>query len=344
MSNINENPSDEIKSNITQLVNSFHNFDSLLDNTNWVKTVKLEDIKTVFKLGNFIEKASQHFSSQNTLQEFLSLYKIQHANKDVGDRNYILACDEVLKVFFRYENVPELTLDIVIRIYTSMYPRDRLQLALYDLMLTSNNLEALSEFVNVLPKEKSREFEYYLNLCSWNHLKDNKKDLYIYNIREQLSSFNLESNLKRLLGMLSLKVISKKEEMVQNDILEIILEKMVERSILSSVFWYTLFHKIELDILCKVCENFGKFCHSLFSFIIYLGSMMDKDGDIWKSDPSKSVCPEISFYDLLVITKNIYKCNSKFVLNELKEAKSDTGSAIWDEIKNELILIIEEKM
>lgn len=344
MSKISNTTSDVIKSNITQLLNSFKNFNLLLENTNWIKTAKVEEIKTLFKLGNFVEKSAQHLTSQNALKDFLNLYKIQYPIEELGDRNYICACDEVLKVFFRYENVPELTLDIVIRIYTSMYPRDRLQHVLYDLMLSSNNLEALSDFFNVLPKERSREFEYYLNLSSWNHLKDVKKNSFVYDIREQLSIFNLENNLSRLLGILSLENVSEKEKTIQNDILEVILEKMLERTILSNSFWYTLFHKIELNVLCKVCENFGKFCNSLFSFIIYLGSMMDKVDDIWKSDPGKSVCPEISFYDVLVIIKNIYKHDSKFVLNELEEAKNDTGSEIWDELRYELSLICEDKM
>lgn len=334
MSDFKDRSVGEINSSITQLLNSFKHFNSLLDNTTWIKTAKVEEIKTVFKLGHFIEHSAKHLYSQNALQEFVNL--MHYDNSSTSNTEYLHANDYLLKMFFRFENISEITLDIVIRIFTSMYPKDRLQTVLHDLIISSNNLESLAEFITLLPQERAEEFEYYLHLGIWNNFSELQKDSLISNVREKLTIYNLESNLSSLLGVLSLKNVSEEEKIVQNTILELILEKMLERTILSNSFWYTLFLKINLIVLCKVCDNFESFRNSLFSFIIYIGSMMDKEGNIWKCDPIKSLCADISYYDILIIIKSIYETNCEFVYEKLDEAKRDTGSDIWDQIKNEI--------
>lgn len=340
MSELNITPTnDNTTSNITQLLNSFNKFNLILANTAWVKTTSVEDIKTIFKLGSFIENASKRLSSQNALDEFVGLQKSQSGIEDNTNINYLCACDCLLKTFFRCENISEVTLDIVIRMYTSMFPKERLQQVLSELIVSSSNLECLSDFINVLPRESVKEFEYRLHFSNWLNLWKHKKDFIKDDIKEQLSGYNLENNLTNFIGILSLKHLSEAEQIVQKLILEIILGKMVDRSILSSSFWYTLLQKINLNVLCYVCENFKDFSNSLLKFIIYLGSMMDKEGEIWKSDPNNTLCPNINFYDLLIVIKSICSLNRKYVLDKLTEAKSDTGSSIWDQIKVEIMEI-----
>lgn len=327
----------ERNSNITQLLNSFNHFNELIENTAWVKTAQVEDIKTVFKLGNFVENSAKHLTSQKALQEFVNLMQINKINTNNID--YLLANDFLLKTFFRCENISEITLDIVIRIYTSLYPKDRLQPVLYDLIISSNNLESLAQFVNLLPKTRIEEFEYYLHLSYLSDFCKIQKESLINNIREKLALYNLDSSLGSMLGILSLENVTEKDKIVQNIILEIILEKMLERTILSNSFWYALFHKININVIRKVCDNFESFRNSLFSFIVYIGSMMDKDDEIWKCDPNKSICADINYYDLVVVIKNINATNGVFVCNKLDEAKTDTGSDIWEQIKDEINVI-----
>lgn len=326
----------ERNSNITQLLNSFNHFNELIENTEWVKTAQIEDIKTVFKLGNYVENSAKHLSSQNALDELVDLLQNKTNTSNI---EYLCANDYFLKIFFRCENISEITLDIVIRMYTSLYHKDRLQHVLYDLIISSNNLKSLAQFINFLPKTRIEEFEYYLHLSYLSHSWEIRKQSVINNLREKLSIYNLGTNLGTLLGVLSLEHVKEKERMVQSIILEIILEKMLERTILSNSFWYTLFHKININVLCKVCDNFDGFKNSLFSFIVYVGGMMDKDDEIWKCDPIKCICANISYYDLLVVIKNIKATNCEFVCNKLDEAKTDTGSDIWDQLKNDIDVI-----
>lgn len=325
---------DNMKPNIAQLMNSINHFDSLLTNNSWINNAKVEDIKTVFKLGAFIENFTKHLSSQNALEEFLNITKTQnHSISKCSD--YQKACDYVLKAFFRSENILEATLDIVIRIYTTMFAKNRLQVVLNDLIIHSNQLECLAQYINILPPEKIREYEYCLHLRNWRHLKEVQNSALENEIKVRLT-YNIDDNLNNFLGILSLKNISEADRIVQMSILEIIIEKMLDRSILSSSFWYALLQKSNLDVFCNVCDNFKDFRNSVLNFIIYLGSMMENDSGNWRSDPNISLCAKITYFDLLIIIKKVTDIDHFFVFNKLDEAKNDTGSEIWDQIKNEI--------
>lgn len=331
-----DNSTEQSTSNITQLLNSFNQFNKLLRNTTMIKTADTEDIKTIFKLGNFIEKSSEYLAKQGTMEELLKLVTQETITDRTSIVDYFHACDYLLKDFFRCENVPEGTLDIAIRMYTAMFPRQRFQQVLNDLLMYSNNSECLADFINILPKAKINEIEFHFHLGNWNQLYKSNIESFKHEVQERLSIYNLENNLPNFLGMLSLTNISGTEKLVQTTILELILEKMLDRSLLSNSFWYTLLQKINVKLLSSVCQNFIDFFNSLFNFIIYLGSMMDREGNIWKSDPNKSICPAINYYDLLVVVKYINKSNRKVVVDKLAQAKADTGSEIWDQIRDEL--------
>lgn len=343
MSNTSENKIDEIKSNVTQLMTAYSKLNSLLSNRDWITKANIEDIKTTFKLGVFVEKLTRHLSSQDALEDFLEIFSAQDNNNNSNRNiNYFNACDSLLKIFFRAENISEATLDIVIRIYTTMFPKDRLQSVLCDLIKYSNQSGCLAHYINSLPKEKAAEFEFYLHLKNWKYVIQVDKSNFESELKEKLS-YNVDENLNIILGIMSLKNISHEDKVIQSSILGIILEKMLDRSILSSCFWYAIIQKSNLDILCSVCENFKDFKISVLNFIIYLGCMMEKIGDSWKSDSSKSLCAEISYYDLLIIIKNIAQFDHTFVFDKLNEARVDTGAEIWDEMKNEMCAMFKSQ-
>lgn len=327
---------DNSKSNITQLLDCFLKFNSLLLNTSWVKSSKVEDIKTVFKLGNFIEDSAKFLATQNALEQFIILHQCQ---AQVGNTqiDYLCASDYLLKAFFRYENVSEGNLDIAIRIYTSIYPKDRLQKVFSELIVSSQNLESLFQFSYFLPLKTMKKFEYYLHLCNWCKFHQKNSASVKSEIKRKLASHNLFNDLTQLLGILSLKDISNEEKLMQDVILDTILETMLDRSILSNSFWSTLLQEIDMDLLTCVCENYQTFLDSLFSFIVFLGSMMIKDY-LWKSDPNQLLCSTITYYDLLIVIKYIGEINPSYLYEKISEAKNDTASAIWDEVKDELLL------
>ncbi|KAJ8927111.1 hypothetical protein NQ314_020384 [Rhamnusium bicolor] len=336
---------DNANSNIKQILNSFDNLVTILENPNWAKSVKTEEIKTAFKLGCFIEKTMAYFVSRNNSSEFINMlnkwWNTKTRSKVYSVFFFQFACDQLLIKFFKCENIAEATLDITIRVYTSIFPRARLQKVLNSLILLSSSYETITEFAkDNMTVIEAKEFEYHLKLTNWSNLLISGQQNYVSaEIENSLSLYKVESALYLLIGILSLNNISdSNEELVQSIILEKILQKMLDRSVLSKHFWLTLFKQIELDCICNACNNFKEFFISLFNFIIYIGSMMVKDDIIWKSDTTVSLCPEISYHDLLAFIRNISNSPTlkESVIEKLNEATQYTDSCIWDEIKQEL--------
>ncbi|KAJ8951724.1 hypothetical protein NQ318_012574 [Aromia moschata] len=313
-------------SNINQILNSFDNFIIIIENDVWFKSAKADDIKTAFKLGYFLEKSFAHFKSENSLNEFIHVLERWWKMKNSS------------------ENVAETTLDIAVRVYTSIFPRQRLQQVLNNLLVVSCSHQALTDFANaVMTDHDKKDLEYQLRLTSWSDfLETGRGNIIKDEITDYLSLHKIESRLHLLLGVLSLNVFLESEKCVQNIILENLLQKMLDRSILSKSFWVTLLRKIDLNIVSKVCSNFEGFLFSIFSFIMYLGGMMRNENGMWKSDSVTSVCPEITYNDLVIIIRSICDTSSvlkDFAISELNEAKEHIETSIWDEIKQDIQLL-----
>ncbi|XP_074039287.1 ubiquitin-fold modifier 1 isoform X1 [Leptinotarsa decemlineata] len=244
--------SENASSNINQILTSYDTFINILEDPNWPKSAKVEDIKMSFKLGSFLEKTMKHFESQNSSDEFLDIlgkwWKEKNRTKIYSTSFYSTACDELLMKFFRCENISENNLDVPVRIFTSIFPKNRMENVISKLILTAGYQEAVSDFVKIISDDKNfHDLQYHLKLQNWSELMETGKESYIREeVKEILTLYKVESLLHLIIGVLTLSDVSETEKLVQKIALQSILDKMLDRSILSKQFWTTLFKNVDV--------------------------------------------------------------------------------------------------
>ncbi|XP_050307809.1 uncharacterized protein LOC126744436 isoform X1 [Anthonomus grandis grandis] len=337
--------SDDGASNVTQVLKAFHRFLQIYENPSWAKSVTTEEIKSAFKLGKFIESTVANFQEKEFSKRFFHLLELwlidNNCHKFYTEFFFVEANNRLLEKLFKFPNIKESTLDIGVRIYTSMYPKERFQECIENLILKTNSNKAIADFVKACVTD-SCSVEYSIILNKWSdYCKIGMKDQLKSEIDSYLSLYNVEENLPRLIGMLG----SKKSILVDNSgnevILECLLNKMTDRSLLSKKFWLVLFQKLDMKDVTSTCKNYPTFFQSLFNFIEYIGGMMTKDQSElaeWKSDPSVSFCHEISYFELVVFLKSL-SCESDLnidVLNRLEKAKEFSNSDLWTQIISDI--------
>lgn len=332
---------EKVSSNITQILSSFNLYISIYENESWVRTATTEEIKSAFKLSIFIEKTINHFITINTIEEFsdtLLAWQRKNNQTEQTANFFKFACNHLLRKFFTSFYVSDKTLDVGVRMYTSLLPRDRLEDFLNKIILDVGILEAVSEYFQLNhTQEHAKELEFRLKLNYWSkHCL--KKDALVAEINAHLSSYEIKTKLGLLIGILSLNDVRENENFVQNLILEAILQKMLDRSILSKTFWFTLCKEIDVKYICVVCTKYSSFLERLLNFLVYIGSMMEQIQfgaiSIWKASDNISLCPEITYYDLLNIVECLDKTESlkNFIQNRLIDAKNNTELLLWDDI------------
>lgn len=338
---MNENAS----SNITQVLTSFQNFINVYENPLWVKNATVEEIKTTFKLGHFIEKTILKFKDKGTLEKFFKILNEWSKEKHfkIYDVNfYELANDQIIEKLFKFPNIKESTLDIGVRVYTSIYPKERFNNFIQKLILTSSSFLCIADFVNsTISDTTSIETNIILNRWSV-HCTHGQKSVLKAEIENYLSLYKVETMLPKLINMLSLKDLLEPQKEVQTLVLESVLEKMLDRSLLSKTYWLVLFQKTRLNTLTVICSNSQAFLESLLNFIEYIGSLMHRDYRLdlpeWTSDPQLCFCPEITYFDVLNVLRTVCQdnCVKEYVLDRLEKAKEHSNAKLWNELINEI--------
>lgn len=328
-------------SNIKQILAAFDNIHIICLSPNWTKTVTPEDIKTAFKLGFFIEKTMAKFSEQQTVPSFMNTLKLWgETNNKVFSCDYIYysnICDHLLLKFFNAKALNENIMDIAIRMYTSLFPTQRLQSFIKNLLLKSASLEAIFDFAvankSLINVEK---LQHELLLNEWiKEVENGRKEYVSALITDSLSSYKIEAFLPVLISILTIKSDSVPSELI----IENILLKMLDRSILSKQFWLVLVKNVDKTCIGRVCVNYKEFLVSLCNFLFYIGGMMEEkviDGEIcWSSDLNISLCPEISYNEIESIIQ--YLCNvdseiKMYILSRLNEGAQHTDLFLWKHI------------
>ncbi|XP_063911815.1 uncharacterized protein LOC135128709 isoform X1 [Zophobas morio] len=326
---------DASTANIKQIITAFHNIISIYENDQWVKTVTSEDIKVAFKLGAFVEKAMCKFREQNSASHFLKGVKTwenYNTKVDYEEEFYAKVCDHLLLKFFKHKFVNENVIDVAVRMYTSLFPKERLEVVLKDLIMTSACFEAIFDFtVANKPIVNIGSVKYELVLQQWSKdfECDNKKIVSL--VADWLTSYKVQTCLPTFMGILALNV----KNSVTKVILDGILEKMWDRSILSKNFWLAMFRNVESCCLLQVCCNYKEFFEPLCNFLIYVGGMMEQNNkNQWISNSSTSICPEISYNELETIFKCLCQSENlgmkEYVISRLSEAQECTDLSIWE--------------
>lgn len=331
---------DTSEDNIKQILKTFEHFHKLCENEETRRAISKEDIKLYFKIAYFVEKTVEKFKTQDCLHEFFSVLTIfnnLHKRASYSEEFYSVACDHLLGVFLKNVSLNSHTVDTACRMYTALHPKERFEKVLTEYMLTSASINYILDYIIKHQKNhiNSNKIESCLLMNQLaNQLRRGKeKELHTV-VEELLSICKVESSLSVLFRLLTFKPQTADEDSVQKLILNQILNKMVDRSVLSKTFWLTIFKLNDKVDLVHVALKFDDFFIKLCNFIVYIGSMMNKQGNTWVGDTDASICPEISHRDLLDMI--CYFCSfdktlKKRILEYIIEAQVTTGSTLWKE-------------
>lgn len=330
------------ESNIRTVLKTFENFHRLMENSTAFSKISKEDVKDYFKLAIFIEKATMNFKTKNCAENFISvlkscnqgLFPVMVYNIDF----YSHACDHVLFKFFTQKSLKPALVDVAVRMYTALLPKERLDNMLTDFILKSASCSSILDYTvsnkNVIDKN---QLHAHSTLHTWTKQLDVGKGSEVQErITNMLSAYKIRSSLPLLIKILAIDNISEKENKIRKIILDMVLKKMIDRSILSKAFWLSLFKDIDKKDIAKVSALNQEFLLNLSRFIVYLGSMMVKSDNVWCGDPNLSICPEITFDEMLVLIRSLkdYSEPLKAYLNRIfRDANSNTGLPIWEEFE-----------
>lgn len=330
---------EKLEANIRSVLNAFQSFHCLCENDSAFNSVLREDIKDIFKLAVFIEKAMSDFQQKNCAEKFIAV--LNSCKQDVYNADfYNRACDHVLSKFFQQKTLKPALVDVAVRMYTALLPKERLEAMLTDFILTSVSCKTIVDFavVNKGVVEKD-DLQSDVLLHAWsNQLKLGKSDEITETINNMMSVYKIKSDLPILVKILA--VSDEDAKQVKEIVLDVLLRKMLDRSILSKHFWLAIFKDVNKQDIAKVCETHQEFLLHLSKFLIYLGSMMVNTGSGWIGDPKLSICPEITFNELLTLVralKNHSENHKKYLCKIFKDANSNTHLPIWEEFEKSYI-------
>lgn len=338
-----------ITRNIKEILTVFDRYHLLTENKNILKGASKENTKDYFKIAYFVEKAVADCNSKNCTDLFLETLRSWNASngrtKIYSISVYSRACDHLLAGFFKCKSLRPSVVDVAVRMYTALLPRDRLENMLSALITTSLSCKTIADYA---VQNKSiincKELEARLLLNSWSEKlqiaeTDHVKEL----ITSMLSNYKVESSLAVLIKMLATRNACASENNVKDLIADCIVKKMMDRSILSKAFWLALFSAVEQTDIAEACQAHHDFFVQLSNFIVYVGSMMNNTTsngrNMWVGDPNISICPEITYSSLLEITRCLYyyaESHKLFLDFTLTQAEQNTGSLLWEQFILEL--------
>lgn len=329
----------EVESEIRSVLRTFENFHKLLEHIHAFSQVSKEDVKDFFKLAIFIERAVTNFKEKNCMERFISV--LQSSQKRVYDIDfYCHACDCILLRLFGEKTLKPSVIDVAVRMYTTLLPKERLEKLLTNFILTSASCHSIIDYAvtnkNVINKGA---LQAHIILQSWINQFDEICELE-ETINNMLSIHRIQSSLPLFIKILILDNTNDKENQVKQLILQVLLSKMMDRSILSKAFWMCIFRDTDKQDLAKFCTINSEFLLHLSKFIVYLGSMMIKSENVWYGDPNLTICPEITFNEMLMLIRALkdYHENLKLYLGKVfRDAAANTGLLIWKDFTKKYI-------
>lgn len=335
---------EKTESNIRSVLRAFENFHKLLENDSAFSNVSKEDVKDYFKLAIFIEKAIINFQEKDCVDNFFSVLHSYCQAKFCANVNYKefygRACDHMLSKFFAEKNFKLSIIDVAIRMYTALLPKERLEFMLTDFILTSVSCTSILNYAvankNVI---NGNELQAHILLESWvNQLDREKNSDVLESISNMLSVYKIRSSLP-LLIKISVIDCNEKQNKIKQIIFDVLLKRMMDRSVLSKAFWLCIFKDVNRQDLMKLCRLKQEFLLHLSKFIVYLGSMMTKVENRWYGDENLSICPEITFDEMLALVRSLKNddCLKKYFCKVFRDANTNTGLTIWKEFEQNYI-------
>lgn len=311
------------------------------------KTVTAEEILSIFKCSLFIENSAKKFNDIDLLNKFLEAFHLWHEKKNkfkVYESNlFIFACDYSLEKLFK-SKISINSLDIAIRIYSSMHSQERFQGFLEKYLKTQLSFKAIKNFV--LANNETDTFACKIILTVWTEYYNMNLLTDLENLIEySLTDYRLNHIILKHITILNLNTTNKSEEAVKKLILEQLETHMKVRNKLMENFWMIIFFEINPIILSNVCNYYSSFLDLLFKFIIYVGSMMNlvcvNDKYKWvNNNQHVTFCPKITYANLISFNKSILIHDNviEFAHNTIKNMRNNVECKIWKDIYNDVFL------
>lgn len=338
-----ETTPEQVESNIRSVLRTFVNLHKLLENSCAFSHASKEEVTNYFKLGIFIERTIMNFQGKNCVESFICVLKsfLQESFRTKAHNVdfYSHACDHILSNFFAQKSDQ---IDVAISMYTMLLPKERFENMLTDFIVSSASCNFIFDYV-IENKEKidKNNLQAYILLQSWaNKLDVGKNNEMQESISNMLSIYKIRSSLSLLIKVLVIDNTTEKENRIKQIVLDMLLKQMMDRSVLSKAFWLSLFKDVNTQDTAKVCALNREFLLHLSRFVVYLGSMMVKSENIWYGDPLLSICPEVTFNEMLVLIRRLKdhnECVKKYLNKVFRDANANTGLPIWDEFEKRYI-------
>lgn len=301
-------------------------------------------VKSAFESANFVEKTLKQFENQSSLilSQFMTCFNTFLRSKN-RTLNYSIdffkfAADNLLLKHLYYKAHVE----YAIKIYVSLYEKERFEKVVEKALLRNVLYEPISQYL-IINKDSVDliELQSRLLLLKWVHdYETGKKEHMINAVSKMVTSYTVEIELIYLLKILAMKdfTLASQENIIQSQILEEILLKMEDRSILSKDFWLTIIKKIKPQLIIEICAIFEQFLDKFICFLIYCICMMDRkivNGKrIWLPNV-KSICPEITFENISYILSQLVNFNSQissYIQSRIEQCKRFSDPFIWNDI------------
>lgn len=301
----------------------------------------VEEIKDDFKAAIFIEKTIRKFEEKNIVSKFINCLnghmESLKRSKFYEVNFYKFACDNLL---LKYFNGRKFDIDIALRMYSSSCDEKRFEFVVEKHILDSGINEAILNHI-ICNKDAINKSELECRLLLLNLRKEIEKgklEETKTNLENMFNSYKIDKYLSLFLGILNLNDLSEEEESLKLMILQILLNKMDDRSFKSKEFWLTLIQNTNSNLLVQVSVCYKSFLNSLLKFLSYCACLMKYNENInqWVGDQDKSICPEITFDNILNIYKSLINVNSQtkeIVKSFINTVKNDTNSLFWDGIE-----------
>lgn len=338
-----ETTPEQVQTNIRSVLQTFENLHRLLESDSAFSHLYKEDVTNYFKLAIFIERAIANFQKKNCIESFFDVLK-SHLQDSFGAKMqnvdfYKHACDHVIFKFFTQKSD---LIDVALSMYTQLLPKERFEDMLTDFIVTSASCKTIFDYaIENKTKINKVDLQAQILLQSWaNQLETSKNNEIQESINNMLSAYKIRNSLALLLKVLIVENTTENDNKIKQIIFDLLLKKMTDRSILSKAFWLCLFKEVKNQDVAKICALNQEFLLHLSRFIVYLGSMMVKTENAWCGDPSLSICPEITFSEMLVLIRNLKDHNEsvkKYLHKVFRDANANTGLPIWDEFESKYI-------
>ncbi|XP_017767880.1 PREDICTED: uncharacterized protein LOC108556325 [Nicrophorus vespilloides] len=320
---------------VEQVLDTIYCFVKLHETDAWLKNISNADIIKSFKCSLFVEKAIEKCKSEHSEQTLMRSLQLKcQGNFKIYEIHFFeKAADHILKKMINSTVINEVSADVALRVYSSMFSQTRLENILFDCLLKSVSYNSI---MNYIVQENNNinvdNLEIKLLYNSWHQQVIVGNSASVENIvKIMLNSYQIDRELKILFSILLVDDLNKDIKDIIKQELDFVLR---DRSILSKKYWVVLIKSLDVHLLLKVCASHQDLLKSILNIIVYLLCMLICEDNRWVMSTNIE-CSEICYFDLIRRLKSLHDhaFTQKIVKCTIDEAQRNIGTPIWCQIQ-----------